>query len=349
MRILNIMLSRTEGLIERTSVDYAHALQLANHEALTITSTDAWANERFDYAGHLRASFASFASWDPIATYKLRQIARAYEAHLAICHDERAVRLARKALRGLCPVVYVAHTHNPDIVMRADSVMATTRAVALEAELTGMAKEYVFHIPYAVELAETLHPHTIYQRPPVIGTFSEFTREKGIDLLLQTVAVMNARGLQFMVRIGGDGPERPALEALAESLGIARTVTFTGPVEDTHAFFGELDFYVSPAHHDLFGTHLLQAMAAGLACVSTDAEGPMEILHANEDALIVPRNDAESLALALERLITDQPFAGELATKGQQMVAKHYSHMAMARRLHDALDALPTEYLRINA
>ncbi len=349
MRVLNILLSKDDGLIERTAVDYAGALQLASHETLSITSTEAWVNEPLDYAGHLRASFASFASWDPIAIYKLRQLARAYEVHLAICHDERAVRLARKALRGICPIVYVAHTHDAELVARADSVMATTRAVALEAELTGMPKEYVFHIPYVVTLAETLHPHTMYQRPPVIGTQAAFTRESGVDLLLRAVAIMNTRGLQFTIRIGGDGPERAACEALAESLGIARTVTFTGPVEDNHAFFGELDFYVAPAHHDLFGTTLLQAMAAGLPCVSTDAEGPMEMLHANEDALIVARNEAEMLALALERLITDHAFAGELATRGQQMVAKHYSLSAMARRLHDALDALPTEYLRINA
>lgn len=349
MRVLNIMLGRHRGGLEQACVDYGEALRLAGDDVLSITSTEAWVNEKLDDVGLTRASFSNMGSWDPIAMYKLRQIARAAEAEVAICHGNRALRIASKALRGICPIVHVTHNYSIDDITRADAVMTITRALAIEAELAGVPKERIFHIPNMVRLPETLHPHTLYQRPPVIGTMGRFVRKKGFDVFLRAVAIMNARGLQFTARIGGDGEEMEALQALAEELGISRTVTFTGWVEDKHAFFGEMDMFVLPSHHEPFGIVLIEAMAAGLATVSTDAEGPSEILHNNEDALVIARNDPEAMALALERLITDHAFAAELAAKGQQLVAKYYSMDAMARRLRDALDALPAPNYSIAA
>ncbi len=340
MRVLNIMLGQKAGGIEQACVDYAEALTLGGHEALCITSTDAWVNAKCDAALLTRVSFSNMGYWDPFAMLKLRHLARAAEGEVAICHGGRAFRLASRALRGICPVIMVTHNYSLKDILRADAVFTITRALALDVELAGVAPEKIFHLPNMVRIPDQLQPHTLYQRPPVIGAMGRMVRKKGFDVLLRAAAIMNARGLQFSLRIGGDGEERAALEALAEELRITRTVTFTGWVEDPVAFYREIDVFALPSHHEPFGIVLIEAMAAGLACVSTDAEGPSEILHHAEDGWVVPRNDPEALALGLERVLSDPELAASLACGGQQHVAKHYSMQAMARRLNDALDAI---------
>lgn len=335
------MLGRGRGGIEQASIDYAEALRLAGDEATTITSTEAWVNDTLDSRQLARISFSNLGYWDPFAMLKLRQIARSIEADIAICHGGRAFRLAMHGLRGVCAVIMVTHNYSLAHIHRADGVMAITKNLALEAELAGIPADRIFHMPNMVRLADSLQPHTLYQRPPVIGALGRMVRKKGFDVLLRAAAIMNARGLQFSLRIGGDGEERAALEALANELGITRTVTFTGWVEDPRSFYNDIDVFVLPSHHESFGIVLIEAMSAGLACVTTDAEGPSEIAHNNEDALIVERNNPEAMALAIERVLSDATLAAHLATNGQQLVAKHYSMDAMARRLREALDSFP--------
>lgn len=349
MRVLNIMLGRKAGGIEQASVDYAEALQRAGHETFTVTSTDAWVNRKLDDALLPRISFSNMGYWDPIAAYKLRQIARAAQAEIAISHGNRALKIGALALRGICPLSYVTHNYNIKHIRKADLVFTITRALALEAELAGTPPEHIFHIPNMVRIPDALQPHTLYQRPPVIGTMGRMVRNKGFDVLLRAAAIMNARGLQFSLRIGGDGEERAALEALTQELGIRRTVTFTGWIENPKEFYNAIDIFVLPSHHEPFGIVLIEAMCAGLACITTDAEGPSEIVHHGEDALMVPRHDPEAMALAIERVLTDHALAAELAAKGQELVAKHYSMDAMARRLHEALQSVPHSSIEMAA
>jgi len=349
MKIFNIMLGRARGGLEQAAVDYAEALRLAGAEAITITSTDAWVNTPLDSAQLPRLSFTNYGSWDPIAVHKLRSFARTEEAGMAICHGNRALRLALKAFRGILPVVAVTHNYSIEDAKRAQGVFTITRDLALEIELGGVDKSRIFHIPNMVRITPNIRPHTLYQKTPVIGSMGRFVRKKAFDVYLEAIAILNARGVHFKAVLGGTGEEEEKLRALAEARHLSHTVQFTGWVEDKYAFFDSVDFFVLPSHHEPFGIVLIEAMAHGLPCISTDAEGPSEIIHPGVDALLVPRNDPEKLADAMQRLIEDHAYAAELATAGLALVSTHYSMEAMAKRLREAVDALSASQLNIAA
>lgn len=341
------MLAKNDGRLEQTATHYAQALSRAGIGNSTITLTDAPVNAKLDALALHRISFQSWGGYDPFAILKLWHLARDMKADILICHGHHALNLALLGLKDRLPIIYVQQDTNFKHAQKADYLFCVTKAIMLEAELSGMEKQQLFHMPMMVTLPENLQPHCLYQRPPVIGALGHFTRENGFDILLQAAQIMNTRGLRYRLLIAGTGDELPKLEALAEELHITRTVEFAAWPEDIPAFFGEMDIFVSPSHYKHVGYILMQAMAHGLACISTDTEGPGEFLHHTEDALIVERNNPEALALAIERVLTDLELAAEIAGAGQQLMARHYSLDACSIRLQDALNALPNPELNI--
>lgn len=143
-----------------------------------------------------------------------------------------------------------------------------------------------------------------------VGTIS---KRKGYDLLLRACAQLRAQGLDFRLKIVGQGPERLRLRWLAWRLGLRGLVEFTGqmPHENMADFYKKADIFVSPGRKTSQGdvdglpSALAEAMAFGLAVVVSDLPGLTEAVEDGKSGLVVPRNDAAALARALERLAGD--------------------------------------------
>jgi glycosyltransferase involved in cell wall biosynthesis len=135
----------------------------------------------------------------------------------------------------------------------------------------------------------------------VIGTVAALRPEKNISRLLRAFAML-PRGRLVIV---GDGPERPALEALAGSLGLVDRVEFTGHHENVAAFYGQFDIFALSSDTEQMPLSVIEAMASGLPVVST-AVGDVRLMVAPENAdFIVPLDEA-ALGGALAALSADR-------------------------------------------
>src|SRR5262249_61888338 len=95
----------------------------------------------------------------------------------------------------------------------------------------------------------------------------------------------------------GDGPERPALEALVREVGLARRITFTGFVDDPFAWMMRARLAVCSSVYEGLGNAIIEALACGTAVVSTDCPyGPREILDDGRYGTRVPVGDAPAPA-----------------------------------------------------
>ena len=150
-------------------------------------------------------------------------------------------------------------------------------------------------------------------QPLQILAVGTITRRKGYDLLLRACAQLRAQGLDFRLKIVGQGPERLRLRWLAWRLDLRRLVEFTGqmPHENMADFYKKADIFVSPGRKTSQGdvdglpSALAEAMAFGLAVVVSDLPGLTEAVEDGKSGLVVPQNDAAALARALERLAGD--------------------------------------------
>lgn len=142
---------------------------------------------------------------------------------------------------------------------------------------------------------------TIAARPPIVGAVGRLSREKGMDVLVRALARMKTRDARLL--IGGDGPERPLLDRLAAELGVEDRVDFLGAVNGPSAVFGTARVAAIPSRTEAFGMTTVEALAHGLAVVASDCDGPHEILAGGHFGQLVPVENADALAAALDRAL----------------------------------------------
>jgi glycosyltransferase involved in cell wall biosynthesis len=115
---------------------------------------------------------------------------------------------------------------------------------------------------------------------PHLLAVGRLAHEKGIDLLLRALVTVREELPGVHLAIVGDGPERPALEALSRDLRLDSAVLFLGDVDSPCAWFPNASLFVLPSRHDSMPNALLEAAACGLPIVAMPAsQGLVELLR----------------------------------------------------------------------
>jgi glycosyltransferase involved in cell wall biosynthesis len=164
------------------------------------------------------------------------------------------------------------------------------------------------YVPNGIDLARFRPAPRTAGGAPVIGTVASLRAEKNLARLVRAFALL-PEGLGARLVIVGGGPERPALEALAASLGLGARVSFAGEHKDPAAFYAGFDVFALSSDTEQMPLSVLEAMAAGLPVAATDVGDVRAMLAAPNAPFVVPRDDA-ALAEAMRALVTpDAPRA----------------------------------------
>jgi glycosyltransferase involved in cell wall biosynthesis len=167
---------------------------------------------------------------------------------------------------------------------------------------------------------------------PLIGIVATLRSWKGHRYLLDALPLMNRSDARLV--IVGDGPQRAALEAQARIHGLGERVVFAGLQNDVAPWFAAFDVFVLPSYaNEGVPQALLQAMFAGIPCVTTSAGGIPEIAHDGITARVVRAEDPLALARAIDALLADRAEALRLAANAYAFVAPRYGLDAMLDRM----------------
>ena len=166
----------------------------------------------------------------------------------------------------------------------------------------------------------------------VVGTITRLHDSKGNEYLVDAARrVLDARP-QARFYLFGEGPLRPALEAQAAALQLGDRFVFGGFVKDVARVLAAFDLSVFPSLWEGTPLTLFEAMAARRPIVATDADGLLDVLTADRDALIVPKRDPAALAASIVRLIDDGALRAQLAAEAQRESQK-YDITAFVRKM----------------
>jgi glycosyltransferase involved in cell wall biosynthesis len=149
---------------------------------------------------------------------------------------------------------------------------------------------------------------------------------KGYPVLLRACRLLSDRGVDWSLDMVGEGPMRPALARLAADLGIAGRVTFHGAVghDRMPRRYAEADVLAVSSFMEGVPVVLMEAMASGLAVVSTAVGGVGELVRTGHSGLLVPPGSAEALAESLQALAIDPGKVAAMGAAGRGAVIEGY-------------------------
>ena len=150
---------------------------------------------------------------------------------------------------------------------------------------------------------------------------------KGVDVLLDALALLAREGTRVSLTVVGDGPDRAAFEQHAAKQGVGEAVRFVGSMPARSAFaLGRV--LVVPSRAESLPYVVLEALAAGIPMLATNVGGIPEIFGA-ESGELVPPGDAHALARAIGKALRDNDSPRAVALRLQQRVREGFSADAM--------------------
>ncbi|MCI0394688.1 MAG: glycosyltransferase [Chloroflexi bacterium] len=184
--------------------------------------------------------------------------------------------------------------------------------------------------PQPFAAAEPLLP---LSGPPRLLFVGRHRYYKGVDDLLRAMTQIDAELL-----LAGDGPMQPVWQELAAALGVASRVKFLGHVGDQElpGIYASADLFVLPANvrAEAFGTVLVEAMASGLACVTTElGTGTSYVVQHGATGLVVPPKEPAALAEAINCLLKDADLRRRMGQTGRQRALAEFTLERMAEQV----------------
>jgi glycosyltransferase involved in cell wall biosynthesis len=165
--------------------------------------------------------------------------------------------------------------------------------------------------------------------------------QKGLDTLLQAMAILAAKRPEVELRIAGRGKDMEKVRSLAVELGIERNVRLLGPVDEAERqrLFAGAAVQLMPSRFEGFGMVAAEAMAAGVPLIAAAAGSLPEVVDAPRGGVLVPPADPRALADATERMLADAA-AREALSASARVSAERFrwekvadDHFAFLQRL----------------
>lgn len=222
--------------------------------------------------------------------------------------------------------------------------------------LRGAARILVTSPVYAAT-SPYLHKHTariqsvplgvdpqLFQPPPAESNetgpllFTGLLRHyKGLDTLLHALTRLPET---VRLRIAGDGPMRGEWQNLACRLGIQHRTEFMGQLADDRLpeVYQSASLFILPSNSraEAFGTVLLEAMASGLACITTEVgSGTSYVVQHERTGLVIPPRDPVALADAINRLLHDPKRLRLMGQAGRRRVLEEFTRERMVEQIQN--------------
>ena len=170
----------------------------------------------------------------------------------------------------------------------------------------------------------------------VIGWVGRMTGVKDTGAVLQIVRATRERGVDAVVCMVGDGPDREGLEQLAHDLGVARASYFVGYQPDVAGYYRLFDAFVLPSVNEGTPVSAIEALASGTPVVATRVGGVPDVVRDGVDGFLVEPGELETAADRLAQLAADPELRVRFGESGRAHVFERYS----VSRLVDDVDRL---------
>jgi glycosyltransferase involved in cell wall biosynthesis len=167
---------------------------------------------------------------------------------------------------------------------------------------------------------------------------------KAHDTLIRAIVPIT----DVTVIIAGDGPLRPALEALSQELGVADRVHLLGWRTDTAELFVASDISVFPSRFEPFGNVVVESWAQRLPIIAARSVGPAWLIEDGVDGLLFDVDDVEQLTRHIQTLLQQPELGARLVDAGYCKLQQHFSKESIVKRYITMFEDVISCYHKVN-
>lgn len=265
--------------------------------------------------------------------------------------DSWLTAVACATLRDMPPIVRTRHVSTAIgagpttrwLYLRATAHVVTTGEALRQRLHVGNALplEHMTSVPTGIDLqrfqpadqSQARHALSLPLKP-TLGIVATLRDWKGHAYLLRAFAALRPRFPDWQLLVIGDGPQLGNLQTQTRGLGLDDHVRFVGNQHDVPAWLSALDLFTLPSFGDEgVPQAIMQAMACGLAVVSTPVGAIAEAVEHDHTGLLVTPADSDALAAGLAKLMGDPALRAKMAAAGQQRARQRFGIDIMLDRM----------------
>jgi glycosyltransferase involved in cell wall biosynthesis len=270
--------------------------------------------------------------------------------HAHFAHGPASVALVANQLTKI-PFSFTAHAN--DIFVNTWLLAEKIRAAKFVVTISQFNKKHlaalvnrtedqkIVVVPCGVSLDEFKPGGKASPKVKNILAVGRLVEKKGFKYLLHACKLLKDWGLSFNCTIIGNGEQRELLFRLTEELDVQDKVCFTGALgpEEVRQHLKRSDVFVLPAvmgrdgDRDGIPVSLMEAMAAGVPCISTYVSGIPELISHGRNGRLVPPEDIFDLACALKELLLNDTLRTRLGQEARNTVEQGFNLEINVRKL----------------
>lgn len=353
MKIANVILTSQNGGAEQVFLDYLHVFKKLGHEAFAIIKNDSPYEEKVkSLCVAVRKTSNNFGFYDFIAVRNIKKYLEEFQPDVVFSHSGRSTLLTLKAVAKIKNksffTVAVNHSMNVKRSIGADLILSVNKEIFFKTIELGQdtAKSFVMHNATNVSDALEMVPKIELQKKDkiILGVIGRFDKIKSFDVAIRVLKKLQESSEEqklnkkFILKIAGSGPEEEFLRSLVKELNLEESVEFLNWVQDKKLFFDSIDIFLLTSKRETFGLVLLEAMKFCKPIISTDVDGPREVL-CNDYALLVNVIPEESIddrfVAAVFRVINEPELIQKMLENSLEKVREKFSYESLQARMKE--------------
>ena len=159
---------------------------------------------------------------------------------------------------------------------------------------------------------------------------------KGLDYLVEIIKQLKKEAVEFHLMVVGSGLDEEWMKQEVQANDLGVHATFMGFQEDVVPYYEKAAVLLSTSRWEGFGMTIVEAMSAGVPCVSFDNDGACEIIHNGEDGILIPKYEVGKFVKAVKKLLQDDSTWNRLSRAAMER-AKDFEVSAIAEQLYGYL------------
>ncbi|MFT7086868.1 MAG: glycosyltransferase involved in cell wall biosynthesis [Rickettsiales bacterium] len=277
---------------------------------------------------------------DLITILYFKYLLKKHKINVVFAHQGRLISLFKKSCPKNIKLIGVNHGHNPKHSVGTDLAITLNSKVFEETIKLGQNRKKTFLLPNAIDLGAISFTKKDYQKKFTIGSYGRFSHEKGYDILIESVKILNDQNIDFNCIIGGSGVDENNLKNTVKKYGLQKKVSFIGWVENQEEFFKKIDLFVLPSRREESPLTPLESMKYSTPVLATKNFGCLDLIKNKENGFLTELENPLKMAEKLELIINNKSILPEISGEAFRILEENYSYTIFKERIARVLKNL---------